>query len=99
MLIKCPRARRWHAACACQCLQQAKVDLASHGVALQESGCSWKVWQRISILGKSAEKMMSIFLCFQNVIEKEELKLHLQASKDAQRQLTAEVLKTSIIYI
>lgn len=37
--------------------------------------------------------MMNNFLCFQHVIEKEELKLHLQASKDAQRQLTAEVLK------
>lgn len=48
---------------------------------------------------KPAQKMMSAFLCFQNVIEKEELKLHLQASKDAQRQLTAEVLKTSITYI
>uniref|UniRef100_A0A8C0I896 Trafficking kinesin protein 2 n=1 Tax=Bubo bubo TaxID=30461 RepID=A0A8C0I896_BUBBB len=41
--------------------------------------------------GKLAEKMMSTFLCFQHVIEKEELKLHLQASKDAQRQLTAEL--------
>lgn len=50
-------------------------------------------------MGKSAEKMMSTFLCFQNVIEKEELKLHLQASKDAQRQLTAEVLKTSITFL
>jgi len=40
--------------------------------------------------------MMSTFLCFQHVIEKEELKLHLQASKDAQRQLTTEVLKVPI---
>lgn len=31
------------------------------------------------------------------MIEKEELRLHLQASKDAQRQLTMEVIKFSFI--
>lgn len=55
-----------------------------------------KEWQGSPSLGELAKKITSAFLCFQHVIEKEELKLHLQASKDAQRQLTVEVLKAFV---
>lgn len=83
-------------ACACQCLQQVKIDLQARGLHCKRVAVLGKYGRGLTLLGKLAEKMMSTFLCFQHVIEKEELKLHLQASKDAQRQLTAEVLKVSV---
>ena len=80
--------------CVCQCLQQVKIHLQATGLHWQRVAGSGKHGSALS--GKFAETMMSTFLCFQHVIEKEELKLHLQASKDAQRQLTTEVLKVPI---
>lgn len=78
--------------CAHQCLQQVKTDLQARGLHCKRVAVLGKYGRGLTLWGKLAEKMMSTFLCFQHVIEKEELKLHLQASKDAQRQLTAEVL-------
>lgn len=48
-------------------------------------------------LGRSASHVPLV--CCQHVIEKEELRLHLQASKDAQRQLTMEVTDTSFFLV
>lgn len=81
--------------CACQWLQ-VKIYLQTRGSHCKRVAVSGNNGRGSILSGKSAEKMMSTFLCFQHVIEKEELKLHLQASKDAQRQLTAEVLKASV---
>jgi len=70
--------------------------LADQGLYHKKVAVSGKYGRGSTSLGELAKKIISAFLCFQHVIEKEELKLHLQASKDAQRQLTAEVLKAFV---
>jgi len=78
----------------CVCLQWVKIDLQGGDyITVTVSG---KYGRGSTLSRKSAKKIIDTFLCFQHVIEKEELKLHLQASKDAQRQLTAEVLKVHV---
>ena len=73
----------------CVCLQWVKIDLQGGDyITVTVSG---KYGRGSTLSRKSAKKIIDTFLCFQHVIEKEELKLHLQASKDAQRQLTAEL--------
>lgn len=83
--------------CACQCFTASKNWLASQGLYTAEE---WLFKESVAenelSPGNLMRKLWTSFLCFQHVIEKEELKLHLQASKDAQRQLTAEVFKASI---
>lgn len=75
-------------------LQWVKIDLQGGGyITVTVSG---KYGRESTLSRKSAKKIIDTFLCFQHVIEKEELKLHLQASKDAQRQLTAEVLMVHV---
>lgn len=78
----------------CVCLQWVKIDF--QGGDYITVAVSGKYGRGSTLSRKSAKKIIDTFLCFQHVIEKEELKLHLQASKDAQRQLTAEVLKVHV---
>ncbi|KAK2502375.1 hypothetical protein MC885_001726, partial [Smutsia gigantea] len=77
-------------------LQEKLKELEEENMALRSKACHIKTEtvtyeEKEQQLVNDCVKELRKYVAFYHVIEKEELRLHLQASKDAQRQLTMEL--------